>query len=165
MAGRTGSALLWIAAFLLAAALGYFQRTTGPTYAKRGTVVVAGTELSYKLPRTHGGEGGLEVGFPAAGGAVSGHVVWRRFPSEEPWRTVDLADDGRSLVAVIPHQPPAGKVEYRLVIQDGARQLEVPPGEAVVARFRGEVPASVLIPHILAMFGSMLLATQLCSRS
>jgi hypothetical protein len=67
---------------------------------------------------------------------------------------------GGGLEASIPHQPPAGKVEYRVVLQDGARETSLPEDGLVVARFRGNVPAGVLIPHILAMFTSMLLATR-----
>ncbi len=61
---------------------------------------------------------------------------------------------------MIPHQPPAGKVEYRVVLDDGGRTVTIPEGDAVVARFRAEVPAGVLIPHILAMFTAMMLATR-----
>jgi hypothetical protein len=64
------------------------------------------------------------------------------------------------LTASVPHQPPAGKVEYRVVLKDGNREIDLPENSTVVARFRGEVPAGVLIPHILAMFTSMLLATR-----
>jgi hypothetical protein len=67
---------------------------------------------------------------------------------------------GGGLAASVPHQPPAGKVEYRVVLHDGARQVPLPEEGRVVARFRGDVPAGVLIPHILAMFSSMFLATR-----
>jgi len=67
-------------------------------------------------------------------------------------------DDG--LEATIPHQPPAGKVEYRLVLDGSGDRIDLPPSEAAVARFRADVPAAVLIPHILAMFLSMLLSTR-----
>ena len=36
----------------------------------------------------------------------------------------------------------------------------VPEDEPIVARFRADVPAGVLIPHILAMFGGMMIATR-----
>jgi hypothetical protein len=71
-----------------------------------------------------------------------------------------VADGAGSLVATIPHQPPAGKVEYRIRIEDRGRSVRLPEGEPVIARFRGNVPATVLIPHILAMFTSMMLATR-----
>jgi hypothetical protein len=161
MAKRLTSLLLWILAFVLAVALGAFQRMTGPTYPKHGSVVVAGQKLRYSLPRTHGGDGGLRVHVAWAGEGLRGEVSWRRFPTDEPWQSLLMArNDEGELEAVIPHQPPAGKVEYRVVLDDGGRAVTLPEGEAVVARFRAEVPAGVLIPHILAMFAAMMLATR-----
>jgi hypothetical protein len=93
---------------------------------------------------------------PGAGGELR----WRRYPSQEEWRVVELEPSPEGLRASIPHQPPAGKVEYRLVARSGGERVVIPDGEAVVARYRGEVPASVLLPHILAIFASMLLATR-----
>jgi hypothetical protein len=157
---RGGSVTLWIAAFLVAVALGYFQRTTGPTYPLTGTLSLGGSEVSYKLARAHGGEGGLDVVLPAPEGTIRGVLEWRRFPTNDEWKRVKLSGAEGGLRATIPHQPPAGKVEYRVVLRDGDEQVRVPDHGSVVARFRGDVPASILIPHILAMFGSMLLATR-----
>lgn len=158
---RSVSVFLWVGAFFVAVALGYFQRTTGPTYPLRGSVSLGGSEVSYRLPRTHGGDGGLQVRIPGAGNAVRGVLEWRRFPTEDRWETVEMKPSPKDgLAASIPHQPPAGKVEYRLLLRDGSRHTRVPAEGTVVARFRGDVPAPVLIPHILAMFCSMLLATR-----
>jgi hypothetical protein len=158
---RAVSVTLWVVAFLVAAALGMFQRTTGPTYPFRGAVSVGGSDLRLSLPRTHGGAGGLEVGVPDEGAGLAGVVEWRRYPTDEPWQTLAMRPDGGGrLVAVIPHQPAAGKVEYRLVLSKDGRSVEVPGSEPIVARFRADVPAWVLIPHILAMFGSMMVATR-----
>lgn len=158
---RGVSLALWVGAFLVAAVLGYFQRTTGPTYPVRGRLSIAGSEVTYKLPRTHGGEGGLEVRIAGVTDAVRAALEWRRFPTNDEWRSVEmLPSAGGGLAASVPHQPPAGKVEYRVVLSDGDRRRELPENGTVVARFRGDVPAGVLIPHILAMFTSMLLATR-----
>jgi hypothetical protein len=161
MGRRSFSTALWIAAFLVAVLLGYFQRTTGPTYPKRGTIELAGAEVRYKLLRTHGGEGGLQVRIPVVGSEVSGTVEWRRYPTDDAWAALAMRrDQGGALAATIPHQPPAGKVEYRVLVRDGERAVRIPAEGDVIARFRGDVPAGVLIPHILAMFGSMMLATR-----
>jgi len=161
MAARLTSVLLWFLAFVLAVALGAFQRMTGPTYPKHGSVEFPGHELRYSLPRTHGGDGGLRVRIAEAGAAARGELSWRRFPTDEPWQSLPMVrNDKGELEAVIPHQPPAGKVEYRVLLVFVGGALTLPAGEAVVARFRAEVPAWLLIPHILAMFGAMMLATR-----
>jgi hypothetical protein len=153
---------LWIAAFVLTVILAVFQRMTGPSYPLRGSFSGPGGEVqSFSLPRTHGGPGGLEVGIELPESIPGGSLQWRRYPTNEPWQSLTLSDDGDGTwSADIPHQPPAGKVEYRLSLAAGDRAITVPEGEPAVARFRADVPAWVLIPHILAMFGSMLVATR-----
>lgn len=159
---RSISIVLWIAAFVLTVVLAVFQRMTGPSYPLRGSFSAPGGESrSFSLPRTHGGPGGLEVSVELPESIAGGTLEWRRYPTNDPWQSMTLADDGSGRwSADIPHQPPAGKVEYRLSLAAGERAITVPEGEPAVARFRADVPAWVLIPHILAMFGSMLVATR-----
>lgn len=163
MSSRVGTTFIWIAAFVLTVSLAVFQRMTGPSYPLRGEVVSAGgTEgFSYRLPRSHGGDGGLEVAVQAPAGWEAGTLEWRRYPTGEGWIELPMArGEGGALSAVVPHQPPAGKVEYRLEFVGGDRRISLPEGEPVVARFRAGVPAWVLIPHILAMFSSMLISSR-----
>ena len=64
---------------------------------------------------------------------------------------------GEDLVAYLPGQPPAGKLEYRVVLRHEGQ--EYPLNEfPVVIRFKGAVPAWVLIPHILFIFTAQLLS-------
>jgi hypothetical protein len=156
------SAALWLAAFGVTVVLAVFQRMTGPSYPLRGEVAVPNAGIvSHNLPRSHGGPGELEVGIDAPTSVASGWLEWRRFPTNDPWRAIPMSADERGrLTAGVPHQPPAGKVEYRLVLRSAKGEVVVPAGEPVVARFRGDVPAWVLIPHILAMFSSMLVSTR-----
>lgn len=91
----------------------------------------------------------------------SGTLHWRRYPTQELWRSLEMVwMTDPVLVAEIPHQPPAGKVEYWLELFANGQSFAIGADETVVARFRDEVPAAALIPHILAMFTSMLLATR-----
>ena len=162
MSTRATTIALWIIAFALTVTLALFQRMTGPSYPKRGeTLTPEGTAIDYRLPRSHGGEGGLKVSLGAPESIRHASLEWRRYPTSEPWSSVTMsrAADGE-LVAIVPHQPPAGKVEYRLVLDTAEGEMVIPSNEPVVARFRASVPAWVLIPHILAMFSSMLVSTR-----
>lgn len=152
---------LWLLSFLTSAGLAVYQRLTGPTYPLTGKIAVGpGQELGFKLLRTHGGEGDLPVVVDIGDEDLSGTLIWRRFPTNDSWEEIELTREGAVLVGGVPHQPPAGKVEYQLRLESGVRSWIVPEREAAVARFKGEVPAFVLIPHILAMFGSMLVYTR-----
>jgi len=159
---RRISVAIWIVAFILTVILAVFQRMTGPSYPKRGQAMSpGGQEFQFRLPRSHGGPGGLEVTINPPAEIRHGLLEWRRYPTNDAWTPVTLSRDGDGqLRASVPHQRPAGKVEYRLKLEAGETQLQIPPDQPVVARFRAGVPAWVLIPHILAMFGSMLVATR-----
>jgi hypothetical protein len=161
MTKRSISVLLWIAAFLLAVVLAIFQRVTGPSHPMRGVAEIGGAErISYRLPRSDEGRGSLLVSIPSAASKLEAVVQWRRFPLDEPFQEIPMTAtaDGR-LEAEIPQQPPAAKVEYRIVIGSGSSGM-VPAGGSVVARYRAPVPAGVLVPHILAMFLSMLISSR-----
>ncbi len=162
MSTRSTTIVLWITAFALTVILALFQRMTGPSYPKRGEMLTPeGAAIEYRLPRSHGGEGGLTVTIGVPESIRHGKLEWRRYPTSEPWSSATMipAADG-GLAATVPHQPPAGKVEYRLVLDTAGGEIRIPENEPVVARFRASVPAWVLIPHILAMFTSMLVSTR-----
>ena len=162
MKSRWISAALWLAAFVVTVLLAYFQRMTGPSYPLRGSVQAAdGTTITYRLPRSDQGRGSLRVRLPVESSTDEWQLEWRRYPTNEAYRPIQMSGspDG-GIEAVIPRQPPAGKVEYRIVHREGNATKLVPANETVIARYRGDVPAWVLIPHILAMFGGMLVASR-----
>jgi hypothetical protein len=59
---------------------------------------------------------------------------------------------------VIPSQPPAGKVIYRVEVSTAGQHFRLNNDRPALARFKGHVPAVLLIVHILFMFGGLLLA-------
>jgi hypothetical protein len=62
--------------------------------------------------------------------------------------------NGDTLSAEFPGQPAAGKVEYQVKLVKGLSFINIPV-EPVVLRYRGDMPAWVLILHIVVMFGAM----------
>ena len=159
---RTVTAALWIAAFVVTILLAVFQRMTGPSHPFRGTVdLPSGETISYKLPRSNEGRETLRVAVRQPSAECVATLEWRRFPTEEPFRSqaMTASVDGE-FETRIPPQPAAGKVEYRILLDFGRQSFSIPASETVVARYRGDVPASVLIPHILIMFSSMLVSTR-----
>ena len=152
-------ALLWILALAITVGSAAWQRLTGPTYPVGGTVRLAGEEIEIELLRTHGGDGDQPIRIHAANPAIAGEAAWRRYPTGDPWRTEPLVREGEWLRAALPHQPPAGKLEYQVRLRrDG--EVAVFPERPAVTRFKGAVPKGFLLPHIFAMFFGMLLATR-----
>ena len=149
---------LWLVAFLLMGVLVIYQRRTGPTYPVRVNENIGGSTVTGKLPRSHPGEGGALVSLEALGGEVSGELVWRRYPTQDAWERLPLVREGDQLQAELPHQSPAGKLEYSVRLEGGEPQVQLPHGEAAVIRFRGDVPPGALVPHIIFMFVGLLVA-------
>lgn len=63
------------------------------------------------------------------------------------------------LTGVLPHQPPAGKLIYKVVLVKDNDQITI-PAEPVVIRFKGDVPIFIIIPHVLLIFLAMLFSTR-----
>jgi hypothetical protein len=150
---------LWVLALVLTLGSAVWQRMTGPTHPVRGTVVVGGEQVRMKLTRTHGGPGDQPITVAVQNNGTEGAIAWRRYPTTAEWSVLPLLRQGDVLQAALPHQPPAGKLEYQVRLRHGA-EVAVFPERPAVTRFKGDVPASVLIPHIIFIFGAMLLSTR-----
>jgi hypothetical protein len=162
MASRKVSVSLWALAFAVTVLLAVFQRMTGPSHPLRGTVKTGGSEsVRYRLPRSNEGRDELCIRISPPTEHSEATLEWRRWPTEDAFQlqTMTAGTDGR-LETSIPRQPAAGKVEYRILLETGGQVFSIPATETVVARFRDSVPAGVLIPHVLAMFLSMLVSTR-----
>ena len=162
MNSRRASVGLWIGAFIVTVFLAVFQRMTGPSYPISGSASLStGETISYSLPRSNEGRKELRITIPAVPGASRATLEWRRFPTDEPFEKLAMPLTAEGVFEVrIPEQPAAGKVEYRVLYESTEQVVSIPAEEAVVARYRDDVPATVLIPHILAMFLSMLVSTR-----
>ena len=144
----------WFLAIVITVALSIYQRMTGPTYPKKEVVELNGASYKVKLPRS--GVQQDEVitlkDVPQTQGDMTLH--YRRYPTSDEYTTVDFKYIDGEWQAALPVQPVAGKLQYYITV-DGKNY---PADEPVVIRFRNDVPAGILIPHILLMFGAMLFA-------
>jgi hypothetical protein len=150
---------LWTFAIVLTLVSAVYQRMTGPTYPVRGSVVLGGQDVRYRFERSHDTTGDQVVEVRAPDTQVTGTMKWRRYPSSDPYETVTLARDGDALKATLPKQPPGGKLEYQVRLQRTSEAVLL-PAQPAVTRFKDPVSASVLIPHVLAMFLGMLWSTR-----
>jgi len=151
--------LFWILAVIITvAALGY-QRKTGPTYPADGSFALGGKTYEYSLTRSHDiGDAPVELVIPDPN--VRGALVFKRFKVSEAWTEIPMQRQGDRLTAALPHQPPAGKLEYFLRLSQGEETITVPSNEDIVIRFKGHVPVWILAPHILLITLAMLLSTR-----
>ena len=156
--GRGRGIGLWVLAFVLMLTAGVYQRYTGPTYELRGSYAAGDRSVDYELIRSAYSTADTVVAVPAPPG-VSGDLVYRRYPTDDEFTRVPMVRRGEELVASLPAQPPAGKLEYHLELMTPAGPSVAPDtGENAVIRFKGQVPLTVLISHIAFMFCGVLIA-------
>jgi hypothetical protein len=154
------SILLWLIAFILTVFTAIYQRMTGPTYPISGEAKIGREVISFKLDRTHGGEGDHPIEFSIEDETICGELIWKRFKTNDEWTSVEMKRKGKKLIASLPHQPPAGKLVYHIVLQKENKVVTLPENGEVIIRFKGDVPIYFLIPHIIFIFGAMLLSTR-----
>ncbi|MDT8285660.1 MAG: hypothetical protein RQ748_01015 [Elusimicrobiales bacterium] len=143
----------WLIALLVTLFFAVFQRATGPTYPVKGKGLdFDGAEISsYRLPRscTTGAKDcvvRVESDIP-----LGGFITWNRLGDRGQRVLTGMLYDGGVLYGGLPDQPPAGKLEYSVTLRREDQTMRLGP-ERIVARFKGDVPAYILIPHVLLMF-------------
>jgi hypothetical protein len=153
--------IFWIIAIIITLASAYYQRTTGPTYPKKGSISLNDQEIKYSLDRSFAGDGDCPVKLNINSADTRGTLIWKRHNTNDADKTVEMRYENGVLIAELPHQPPAGKLDYQIRIQKDNIEKYIPEkNNYVVIRFRGDVPWYVLIPHILIMFLAMLFSTR-----
>jgi len=146
---------LWIVAVVLTLSLIVYQRATGPTNPLRGDIEVAGETVDYKFLRSYDVEKNAPVELEVENQDISGIFTYKRYKSYDEWTSIEMKREGNLLKAAVPHQPSAGKVEYKVELVYEGKNYQLTE-EPVILRYKGAVPRPVLVPHIFFMFFSML---------
>ncbi len=152
--------VFWILAFLITASTAVYQRKTGPTYPVSGKTTIANTQIHYELLTTH--ETGIDcpVQIDVKNPEISGTVLYKRHKTSDPWASIPMERQEESLVAALPQQPPAGKLQYKVVLSYLGDETSLTGEEPVIIRFKGAVPLWLLIPHVIVMFMAMLFSAR-----
>ncbi len=146
----------WILSFIIMLLLAIYQRQTGPTHPLSGSIKLSEQKVKFTLVRSWGENSDAQVKLIIPDSRVNGYLRYRRHPSYDEWSQKPLLRAGDTLVALIPQQPPAGKVMYQIVLQDeNNNTYQIPQDGPVIIRFKGSVPSYFLFPHIFLMFFSM----------
>lgn len=150
--------VIWVLAVILMASSVIYQRLTGPTHPKRGSFETGSISHTYRLVRSGISTTPAQVRVPDPGGEASASLEWRRYPTKEEFSLVPMTSSDGFLVGNLPVQVAAGKLEYSVTIVTPEGTLRLPGGDedTVILRYKDPVPATVLIPHIILMFFSVL---------
>ena len=143
----------WLVAVVITLVLSIYQRMTGPTYPKKVIVELNGGSYKVKLPRS-GVQHDEIILLKDIPSDTKAQLHYRRYPTTNDYTTVDFSLKDNQLQAVLPVQPVAGKLQYYITVGGKDYAADEPP----LIRFRNDVSAGILIPHILFMFAAMLFA-------
>ena len=145
--------LYWLLAIVITLVLSVYQRMTGPTHPKKVTVELNGESYKIRLPRS-GVQQDEIVTLKGVPSDTKAQLHYRRYPTSNDYTTVDFTWKDNECQAALPVQPVAGKLQYFITVE-GKDYLA---DEPLLIRFRNDVPAGILVPHILFMFAAMLFA-------
>ncbi len=148
----------WFLAVVIAISSMVFQRLTGPTNPQRLKLELEDTSYKIQLPRSEDTKNDAIIKFNIPDKDITGKLIFRRFPTNEEWETIDFIREGESIYAYIPKQPAAGKVEYYITFSKGKLSEEISKDSTVKIRFTGTVPSYILLIHILLMIAATLMS-------
>ena len=143
----------WFLAVVITLVLSIYQRMTGPTNPKRVTVELNGESYKQRLPRS-GVQQDEIITLKGVPSNTTAQIHYRRYPTTDAYTTMDFCWNEDQWQVALPVQPVAGKLQYYITVGGKDYCADGP----LVIRFRNDVPASILVPHILFMFAAMLFA-------
>jgi hypothetical protein len=168
--------ILWALAFIITFAAAIYQRHTGPTYPKEVTVTLNNKVYKLKLVRSLALNERPQVKLGVNDTSVKAKLYFKRFHADEEYKVTEFSyktypvhsfimnkvfkiTEEQGFFANVPQQPAAGKIQYYFELTDSGGTHSYFKDEPVIIRFKGGVPAFILIPHILFMFIAMLFST------
>ena len=161
MSATMKSVLWWIFAVIFTVAAARYQKMTGPTYPVSGKAQLGTETIEYELIRTANNDKDAEISITVPDTAVKGEIEFRRYKSNDSISVTSMMRSGDKLVFMMPRQAAAGKMMYKINLTKGTDKVTIgKKDDFVVMRFKGPVPAYILIPHILFMFLGLLFSTR-----
>jgi hypothetical protein len=164
MSRRLLTLIITTASFFITLVFAIYQGHTGPTYPVNGSSAIGTAFVKYKLPRSQDTGKDAVIKIESEDREVQGTLVYRRYPTNDEFKAVEMKREGKILTTSIPTQPPAGKLEYQIRVKKDGSQLLLPATPAII-RFKGSVPAYVLIPHIILIFLGLLFSVRSALKS
>jgi hypothetical protein len=162
MSTTSKAVLWWVFAVVFTILAAEYQKMTGPTYPVKGKTSLNGHEIKYKLIRTAENDKDAEISIEVPEIEINALVYYKRYKSNDSITTSPMIREGNKLTFLMPKQPAAGKMMYKIELASGNQlvYLSKKNEEFVVMRFKGPVPPYILIPHILFMFLGLLFSTR-----
>ena len=155
---------IWIFAVVVTATVLIYQRTTGPTYPKRGSIEIDNEKISFRLLRSWENEKeeidrkGARISVTVENKEILGEIKYKRLGTTDDWTVMSMQRDGDDLFEMLPAQPAAGKLVYEIFLYKGAKVVKLTENPVVI-RFKSYIPKWIPPPHVLLIFTALLFST------
>ncbi|OFX23211.1 MAG: hypothetical protein A2033_13910 [Bacteroidetes bacterium GWA2_31_9] len=147
----------WILAIVITLSAAYYQRKTGPTYPIKGSFDKENTKFKYHFPRSCDSDKNAIIEISEFNNPENLFLKYKRFNTNDEFAVIGFRNESDKLIAELPMQPPAGKLIYEVIYKAENKEVSISE-KPVVIRFKGSVPAYILVPHIIFIFLAMLLS-------
>lgn len=138
-----------------------YQEKTGPTKEFTGAFQLGGETYEYALNRSGNTDAEAPILVPYPGEEVTGRLIFKRYPTDDPFTSVVLEPLGGEFQALLPVQPAAGKLEYYVLLDTPEGTIRIPEGEeTLIIRYKDPVPLGFLVPHVIFMFLALLIGVR-----
>ena len=154
------SGILWVMAVIIMFAAADYQERTGPTKEFKGFFTFAGETHAFELVRSGSTDADAPVVVPEPGGGLTGRVLFKRYPTDDPFTPIPMESVAGELQGLLPAQLAAGKLEYYVVLESAEGSIRIPEEDTLIIRFKDPVPLGFLVPHIIFMFIALLVGVR-----
>ncbi len=148
----------WALAIIITLSAVIFQRMSGPTHAQKIQFTLNGKAYSTSLPRSLNTDSeGMKISVKDLPADIQLYCIFEPFFNDSAaWDTLNgkKNEQGDFMISFPPHHA-AEKINYFIALSSSQENI-ILTGEPVTLRFKDNVPAWLLIPHILLMFAAML---------
>jgi len=152
--------IFWILALMMTSGMAIYHYLTGPDYPIKGKAYFDQLEIPYELPRSHVTSSDCPVKLIVPDENILAYVEYRRYDSEDLWTRSAFKRKGDLITAYIYPLPKINKIEYRLVLFDNDRDIEItiPKYGLIVMSWHGPVPLPFKLLQIIATYLGLLLS-------
>ncbi len=146
--------LIWTISLIFTLIIVIYQKISGPTYPQKITF----ENIDLKLPRSCNIGSECKVTIPENDKFDQAYLLWKYYPGAYNYDTLQFSLTEKGWETILPTQPPAGKLQYYLVLSKNNKNIFKTNNKPAIIRFKDKVPTWILIPHIILMFAASFLS-------
>lgn len=153
--GKSKIILLFFFSLILTLFFSTYQRMTGPTHPFKVKLKFLDKEFSFKLPRSENAGEKLKISLPIKEHLIKAYIIYQNNSKDGGWQSKEFERREEGMYMELESLPPAAKYFYYIKFYYLDKSIQIPE-KPISVRFKGKVPAPILILHIIFIFSALL---------